>query len=87
MPDLALPPPGMLRPSPRPEPVEWESPSGGKIKSRYAPATKWPPARRSSDKPWFLEPEEPKAAEKKDQTKSVSKFKKFWDKLYPKKSK
>jgi protein-tyrosine phosphatase len=89
MPDITLPPPGMLRPSPRPERIEWKSPSGEKIKSRYAPATQWPPARRSSDKPWFLEPEEPKTKEpeKKDQTKSVSKFKKFWDKLHPKKSK
>lgn len=42
-----LPPPGMMRPSPRPEPVEWETPTGGKIKSRYAPAT----VKDSSKKP------------------------------------
>jgi protein-tyrosine phosphatase len=83
----SLPPPGMMRPSPRPERIEWESPTGGKIKSRYAPATEWPQKRKSSDKPWFLEPEEPKKPEEKDSTKKMSRFKKFWDKLHPKTSK
>lgn len=86
IPDLPSPPPGMMRPSPRPERQEWDAPSG-KIKSRYAPATKWPPARRASDKPWFLEPEEPKIPEKKDSTKKIGKFKAFWNKLHPNKSK
>jgi hypothetical protein len=38
MPDL--PPPGMMRPAPRSEQIEWETPTGEKIKSRYAPANK-----------------------------------------------